>query len=283
MGDSIARRLSSRQNRDRHLKQLRKLLSLADKPSALEAFWIIDGARNAHHFVKPSSSTFPDEFLFAKFGEPGAIYPWELEALVIELLAVERTQEARRELNLQSWGAISKLVNHVRAIENAESGMREPGIIMRELTRILNRQLPWQMHNWNAADSVRWWSIFQSSVLQEIFVTNVGVRLKTFIQLGMAWSLDLDTSPFVKHPGAAPELGITKTDASNLVRAISLPAQTATAKVKAAVRDGQELAYRHSFLRERPVIALARNGKPVFIRPLHQLLVWRLTAASILM
>jgi hypothetical protein len=266
-----------RQSRDRYIKRLRYLLSCLPKIDGLAAFWVLDRGRMNKDFVVPTGYDYPAEFLFAQIFEKGAIFGWELESLVTELLAASRNS-GPRTLNAKSWNAIAQLIRAIRKAGNAEAGLVDPQLIWRSMFRILHRQLPWQMHIGNVADAVRWWSIFESTMLQSMFENKRGLRLQRFIQLGLAWDQQLNRSAFVQKPTAIDGLEISQSDIEAFLRMISRPIAEATEVAREIIRTSSEIDYRRGALRDKPVINFTRNNAHYYIRPIEQLLLWRMTS-----
>jgi hypothetical protein len=255
-------RFHYKQTSGRYLKRLRKLLSCLPKADGLEAFWVLDRARMDRSFHKPFGYQYPDEFLFAKIGEPGAVHGWELEALITESMATSELT-GPRTLNAKSWMAIAALVNALRSVGNAQAGLIEPGLIWRSIFRTMHRQTPWQIHDWNTADAVRWWSIFQSDPLREIFRAQVGVSLRKFVRMGMAWNLILSGSPYCNRPTASSDFRVTGEEINSFLSAVSAPLDETCALAREVVRHSTEIDFRRSALRQKPVIALGN----AYIRP----------------
>ena len=224
-------------------------------------------------FYKPFGYQYPDEFLFAKIGEPGAIHGWELEALITELMAAPELT-GPRTLNAKNWMAIAALVNALRSVGNAEAGLHDPSLIWRSMSRTLLRQIPWQVHRWNETDAVRWWFIFQSELLQTIFCERVGVSLRKFIRMGMAWNQTLNEAPFRSYPTADRDFGVTPAEIASFVSAICGTVAEISSASREIVREFPEIDFRRGALRQKPVIVIDNT----YIRPIEQLLSWRITS-----
>lgn len=228
-------------------------------------------------FKCPPGYDYPDEYLHAKIDHPAAVHGWELETLLSEMLACDRL-EGRRTLNMKSWKAVAGLVNSLRDAENAEAGLVDPKLIFRSLFRTFHCQFPWQTHYWNAADSIRAWSIFQSDLLRSIFQDRVGLELQSFIRIGMGWSVIFNGKPFSAPPVAAPAVRICAEDVAAFVRATSVSLDDACQAARKIVAAAPELGYRRSAMRERPLISIGEGPNTQFVRPIEQLLFWRITS-----
>ncbi len=263
------------QQRNRHLKRLRKLLSRLPKQDWLVAAWVIDRGRGNKGFRQPPGFNYPQEYVTAAIHEAGAIRGWEIETLTTECLA-SVLNPGPRVLNIRSWPAIAQLVTLVRDIGNAETGLTDPSAILRNMNRILSQQLPWQVHEHIIEDYVRWWFIFDSDRLQSIFLARMGVSVKKFCLIGLAWALLLKENPFVSYPTAETALGLTADDIKAFVKATCAPLAQAIAEAMTIVATGAEIDFRKSNLRQKPVIIVGDNDH--FICPIWQLFLWRITS-----
>ena len=119
-------------------------LSTADDEAFLRLVWTLNAlqtgrAEEASRFL----NGYPPEAATEGILGPHAIYPWELETLVNELLTTAKGPY--RIFNYRDWNTIGSLVNQLRALENAEYGARRGEVnILVEMGRIGARQFPWQ-------------------------------------------------------------------------------------------------------------------------------------------
>jgi hypothetical protein len=263
------------QQRDRPLKRLRKLCSRLPKPDWLFAAWVLDRGRGNKDFQQPPGFNYPQQYLTASISEPGAIHGWEIETLTTECLACS-LRPGPRVLNVRSWPAIAQLVDLLREIGNAETGLTEPEDILRNVRRILSQQLPWQIHHHTVEDYVRWWFIFKSETLQSIFLKRTGVSFGKFCLMGLAWALVLKENPYVRYPTAERALSLTEGDIEAFVKATSTSLERAVAGAREIIATGAEIDFRKSNLRQRPIIMVGDNDQ--FICPLWQLFLWRITS-----
>ena len=259
-------------------KKLRKLLSVTPKQDAIEAFWVLDQARMNPEFSPPANFDYPREFLFAKITEPGAIHSWEIETLITELFATPFRQ-LNRTLNVRSWQAIASLFNCLRKVEDLQSGKRPEGRIFDELTRILYRQLSWQVHSKpNAADAVRWWSIMRSEPLEQIFLQRNGVSVTSFIKLALTWNQILNDGMYSSDITTTANFGTSANDVLKVTEMLSTTNLELEGSCRPIKNQSAELAYRNSPLRQKPVIRFSRGGKNIYVRPIEQLMQWRFTS-----
>ena len=137
--------LPDRANADAALALLR--INLASTPAIkfLNAIWatrsIQAGTPNAGAKVL---SGIPDSAKNAELWDSNAVYPWELELLVNERLALPY-DALFLVIAMRSWNEIAGFVNLVRHAENEESGYyNKDRDIVDHLFRIAGRQFRWQ-------------------------------------------------------------------------------------------------------------------------------------------
>ena len=106
---------------------------------------MLDRGRGNKNFQQPPGFNYPQQYLTASISEPGAIHGREIETLTTECLACS-LRPGPRALNVRSWPAIAQLVDLLRTIGNAETGLTEPEEIFRNIRRVLSQQPPWQIH-----------------------------------------------------------------------------------------------------------------------------------------
>lgn len=154
--------------------------------------------------------------------------------------------------------------------------MTEPSAVSRNISRILSQQLPWQVHHHTVEDYVRWWFIFDSERLRSIFLARMGVSVKKFCLIGLAWALLLKENVYVSYPTAQSALGLTADDIKAFVNATCASFAQAVAGAKEIVATGAEVDFRRSNLRQKPIIVVGHNDQ--FICPIWQLFLWRITS-----
>ena len=185
-------------------KKLHKLLSNSNKLELLTAIWVIDRVRMDSSFVIPHNFNYPAELVSAPVGEPGHIFSWELETILVELFTV-KNPKGRKILQIQNWNSIAAIFNILRKLENEQYGKNNSANVLDEITKILYRQLNWQVHsNLNAADAVRWWSIISTPSLRAIFEKNTKIGLKQFLNLSLGWNSLFNIKPRTDRPVAVP-------------------------------------------------------------------------------
>jgi len=134
----------SRLNRDRYRKKLHKLLSRSNVEKFVQMVWAIDALQSGRAEAASRCIRFPAEAATDDITSKFAVHKWDLETLVCQLLITpkDRLREGRnRHTNCSLFNAGATAVNHLRALENAESGIYLRRFsILNEMHRIGQRQ-----------------------------------------------------------------------------------------------------------------------------------------------
>ncbi|MBY0561772.1 hypothetical protein [Hyphomicrobium sp.] len=257
---------------------MRKLLSRTDKPSLLRTVWVLDRARYDPDFVQPSGYNFPPEALTPEYGNAHAIYPWELETLLTELLYV-RGNRGQRIANARSWALIATTANCIRTIEDAEYALfAEEGQILREMSRIGYRQFRWQPQNWDGAEYVRWWSIFRGTDLSRIFERLMGVSVDKILSVGITWNHLFNSQMQTERIQISDHPNISQQDVDTVMHLLSAPIDELEESSREVIAQGGSTAYRRGVLRRTPIIRNMSNGITSYMRPMELLLKWRISS-----
>lgn len=258
-------------------KRIRTIVERTDKSELLETVWLLDRAWSDTEFRCPRGFNFPDELFGTEWNEGITVFGWELESLTNEILCWPEKPGCRRG-NIREWQLTRRLVNALRKLENYEYATNPKARIFREIDRIGYRQFRWQPKNWQGAKFVRWWSIIMHSNLADIFADKVGTSVQKFITLGCAWNLILNENPFSEMVGVTDLPAFTDEDVAAFLRNCSIPLDQAIVEARDAKRQSSSVAYVRGVLRQRPLIEVRRRGRSLFIRPMENLLNWRLSS-----
>ncbi|MEH3039773.1 MAG: hypothetical protein PGN21_06895 [Sphingomonas paucimobilis] len=253
--------------------------STADDAEFLRMLWTLNALQTGR--VDEASrflNGFPPEAATEGILGPHAIYPWELETLVNELLATPKGPY--RVFNCKDWNAIGRLIDQLRSVENAEYGARRNDVnILVELGRIGARQFPWQRGYVGIPSLYRNAYIYgqgecdaylkQAANLTSSDMTLVGfsllavfypepaIRPATDMTLLHEWGISPDTLRRTLNRIARP--------IADLRRAVSL------------LRDVELVtAYKPSILRQYPCLRVGHRGR-VLVAPLPDLVMDRVT------
>ncbi len=256
-------------------KKIKTLIERTDKLDLLRSMWIIDRTWCDPEFVCPQGYDFPQELFTGDISNPNKIHAWEIETLVTEIFYWPR-KDGPKIGNAKAWGLVRQLVNTLRKLENAE--YRSGTDITREMSRIFFRQIPWQPNDWQGADFVRWWSIFEDPNLISIFKKKTGIALPNFIVIGLLWNEYFNESFLVSKPSISTLKKVSTEDIDKFIALTSISQEMATEEARRIKLSSNTVAFKESFLRPRPLIRVKTQGDISYLRPLEMLLKWRLSS-----
>lgn len=263
--------MDSQQRLSREIKRkhLQNLLSRSNKPDMLVSMWVLDRAWSDPNFKPPPEYNFPRELFEGDITSKYCVYGWEIETLITELLRYQ-TRPGRRTTNSRSWEVFSRLINYLRAIEDAEFSIERDNPIEREMTRLAHRQMRWQSNNWQAAQYVRWWSIFFESKLAVAFQRITGISTQDFVRIGVVWNNSLNSKAW----SAAP----THKDIEAFLALTSASIESLETESAKAASQSTSTAYRRGVLRQTPIVSVRNKSQMRYVRPIEALLQWRLSS-----
>ncbi len=96
--------------------------------------------------------------------------------------------------------------------------------------------------------------------------------------MGMAWSQILNTNPFCSQPTAEPELQVSDADIDAFINATCMSLSQAESACRTSISISSEIEFRQSPLRAKPIIRVSEGTNKRYIRPIEQLLIWRITS-----
>lgn len=254
-------------------------LATADDTAFLRMLWALNAlqtgrADEASRFL----NGYPPQAATEGILGPHAIYPWELETLVNELLTTAKGPY--RLFNCQDWNAIGSLVNQLRAVEDAQYGARRAEVnILVEIGRIGARQFPWQRGYVGIPSLYRNAYIYGqgecAAYLQQVAdLTSSDMTLVGFSLLAV----------FYPEPAIRPatdmalihEWGISPDTLRRTIGRIARPI-TDLQREATLLRDVElATAYKPSILRQYPCIRIGHRDR-VLIAPLPALIMDRVT------
>ena len=108
------------------------------------------------------------------------LHPWDLDVIARELLL---NAAASGPLRLERWADLSKVVNHVRRLD--ELAFAQPGApdVFHELHRIAHRQFPWQRGR-AVSGAVRCLKVFGAAAMEDLAMHELGMSVRQFLLLG---------------------------------------------------------------------------------------------------
>ncbi|MBV9064944.1 MAG: hypothetical protein JO004_04150 [Methylobacteriaceae bacterium] len=278
----------SRLQRERHRKKLHELLSKADDEGFCEMVWAIDALQSDRVEAAKPFIEFPPEAATSEIGSDSLIHKWELETLISQLLITpkKRLREDRNVfLNCKLFSAGANAINFLRKLEEAEAGIYLKRFnILYEMHRLGQRQFSWQRGYANIPQLYRYAYIYNHGGCAQFFEDNFGLSLNHLSLVGFALYSAFLTQPIVGKNSSIVELGIQASTVDRALRLLVAPldvAQRQTAAIIKKAIGGENwrlpVAYRPSFIRQRPIISFGTNQERLRA-PLVQLILLRITS-----
>lgn len=275
----------SHDERDRWRKKLRRLISTARDDLFFDLCWAVEALQNSRAPAASRHLSYPAEAAEAPLGSAYKIYPWELETLLMELLLVPKMQlreGPNRVLDCGQFSAIASVVNALRKLENAESGIYLRRIhIFDELHRIAQREFPWQSGYFNKVQFYRYAYIYGGPASSEFLRDTYGVSQNGLSLLGFGLH-----AHFLQHPHFAGKidlafLGLAPEEGRAALRLIASSIEDVRRRFQADLSATTQkwgvappTAYRPSIFRRFPVVAF----RGALRAPLPELILQRVTS-----
>lgn len=269
---------ASRFHRELHSNKLRTLLSRIDEEGFAQLIWATTILQGGDIERAGRTLRFPKEAVGKKLGDPYFVSPWELETLFNErLLAPPLPANAPRALDWQAIGWLYRMRGHLRALENAESGILLKTVdVFREMPRILHRQFEWQRGFLNAPQFYRPAFIYGGAKATAYFSAKNGLELTDAMLAGFALFCAFERAPFYSKRSEFIDVGATPETMDAARRLITCPLTTARAHARATRTRAHGPAYQESVLRKWPIVAYGPSlERPR--APIPDLIVPRLT------
>jgi len=189
-------------------KPWRNRLAELDRRESLYVIWAYSQAISAKDFAMPDDITVEPHLV----GRPGwALNLWELEILAGEII-LNAGEAARRQRSLRNPAQLLNIVQGLRALENEIYGANEGAAdVLIEIWRISHRQFTWQQKRMTAAETIRYYMIYNDEVIDRICTERLGLSVYDvyFIDMLFLGRLpdELPASLPHRHGHSWPELG----------------------------------------------------------------------------
>jgi hypothetical protein len=272
-----------------HRKQLAKLLSRTGDQQFLEMLWAISALRSGRPKAAVQLLKFPPAALDQSYGSQFAVYPWELETLIIQVLLSSEDQaptEGAAGFDCREFKSVADLARRLRALENVESGLylQDGGLdVFGEMQRIAQRQFHWQYGYNNLPQLYRYSYIYAQGQCGQFFQDKHGLPITELNFVGFVLY-----SHFLAHPWAARtmtllEYGLTEEVMKRALPLLLISIDKARQETKKLVEDASKkqkraipIAYLPSILRRFPLFSLTEQASQ-FIAPIPDVLLIRVT------
>ena len=223
-------------------------------------------------------SGYPPEAMTAGILGQSAIYPWELETLANELLTTPKGPY--RTFNCGDWNAVGHLVNGLRAVENAEYGVRRGELnVFIEMGRIAARQFAWQRGFFDIPQLYRNAFIYGQGRCADYLQGSAGLAVSDMTFVGFALISVFNSSPKIRPVSDLHLLhdwGIDSEALHRVLDRISRPIGELRSVASLLRKVDLEVAYKPSILRQFPCISGGHRNRDL-VAPLPNLIMDRVT------
>jgi len=254
-------------------------LSRAPEPGFLAMMWGASALESGRR--KQGMACFdvaPQTILSALDERPFLFFKWTIETLVNEWLCTKPAREVpgpNKRLNTRHLGAVAEAINLMNAYENSEDGvvLRRVNVI-RETSRIIQRQVPWQRGFAHKASLFRASRLYRFELAEQFFLENFRLSLTAFWRAAFAFYAQAMQLPYLSRRMSLQDIGIGDSERDAALKKLTAPsleeAKLATEKLRGT---GGHPAYRPSILRSWPMIPSTRDG--LLVAPLPELVIER--------
>ena len=265
--------------RDRAQKRLRKFLSRAPEPGFLEMMWGASSLESGRRVEGLKSFDItPPQIMRALDEKPYIFFKWTIETLVNEWLCIDPAKEIRgpnRRLNTRHLGAVAEAIRLMNDFENSEDGIVLQKVnVLRETSRIIQRQVPWQRGFVNKEVLIRASRLYKFDLTEKYFQENYGISLTKFFTAAFALYSQALHAPYISRQINLKTVGISDSERDAALRKLAAPTmESARLEAKRLRSAVGHKAYQPSVLRSWPLIPSSSNS--ILVAPLPELLIER--------
>lgn len=242
-------------------RKLAAILGKAPDDAFLILCWATQAAQTGREEVAARFLDFPAEAAVTDLSDKWAIYPWYLETLVNELLALpkERYKEGRRNrvLNCRAFASIVAARQALHRLEGVEDKSTLQRVnVLRELHRLGQRQFEWQRGFLSYPQIYRSAVLFSGAETNRLFEKRTQVRMQDFSHACFALRAVFNNHPGAEFSLAGDEIGLPNQIVRAVMKHISLPLKEARQRASELRTGRGHVGYRKSLLRTHPLIAI---------------------------
>lgn len=272
--------------RNFYQKKITKILeSSKDDESFICLFWAchtLQTDRSDFGMKILDPDTIPEKAKSAKLGDPLHINKWEIETLSNELLTTEKKirwkHGQQTHIRSDNFHTMVNLINYLRKKENQDQRIQKKHEnIHTELSRIANRQFPWQRGFDNIIQIYKYYYIYGYGDSAEYFQENNGVSIENFSLSCFAIYAALKTHHLANPYQICDALKINQSDMKKTIEIISVDNEKARSMAREIRLKSTPTADRPSIFRTYPCISFGKNGDRIR-SPLPELIIHRMSS-----
>lgn len=277
-GVSVGQPTSAEEDRLHVLRRFAAVLGGADDEAFLLLIWGVNALQsgNAEGGAAVFPFGFPPSVATEDMSTDWSIYPWELETLANELLALPKAVHRATPCNL--WETVPEVVNLLRRIDDLDFTVKMARMnIFRELFRTTGRQFDWQRGYLNVPQFYRNVFIYGQGTCADYFRDRHGISINEFTVVGFGMFANFAQRPNFAADGDFSLLNVTPAMRNKAVNILAAPLSDLRRLASREREQWETIAYRPSVLRRYPCVRYGRRGWKVRA-PLPALILERITS-----
>lgn len=250
--------------------------------------WAIDALQSERVEAASRYISFPAEAAASDMASKFAVYKWELETLIRQLLVtpkIKMREGPNRLTDCTQFTAGAKAVDHLRNLEDAEAAIYLKRFsVFNEMHRIGQRQVPWQRGYLNVVQFYRCAYIYGQGPCADYFERTNGLTISDFSLVGFGLYTLFLKSPVLARAISFEEVGITAATVEATLTLLSTPIAQARSDALQMIYEANKkhgsplpVAYQPSFIRRFPIISFG-NGNSRLRASSPDLILLRITS-----
>lgn len=270
--------------RSHHKKKLQRILEICKDEDFFHLIWAAhflqsDDPGTAIKIFRPGSYT--SEAVGPDVAFDHRIHPWELETLANLLLTTPKKFTRRgkeRRLRFDNYHNIVDCVNRLRSLEDKEFrlGGHDSDILM-EMSRIAQRQFPWQSGFANLANIYRNLFVYGQGNCAKNFESSYGISISRFFFISFALFSSFKRYASITATNGCPQLGVSHDELERVLGLIAIPQTEARKKARWEQQKAIHSAYKPSILRQTPCLIFGKKDSRIR-SPLPELIIDRISS-----
>jgi hypothetical protein len=267
--------------RDVYRRKLSRHLSQSVDESMIHLIAALVAIQAGRRSALAAVVDLPENAVGAEFGSRYHIVPWRLETLANELLATPKARDLgigrTRLLRSDLFETARILTAILGKLENAEDGIfLNRYNILYEMSRIAQRQFPWQRGVANAPNLYRSALLYGSGRASAYFEKAAGLSVSGFMKAGSYFAGALSRAQPIDRFRDLSELGLTSDIREAALRKLAIGHADARALASSRQKARGQTAYRPSLLRDFPILSFGDRDERLRA-PLPELITYRYT------
>lgn len=252
-------------------KPWRNRLAALDRRESLYVLWAYSQARTVSTFRMPPDIKVHKSLVA---GPVTGLTLWELETLAGEII-LNGGEMARGKHSLKDGNHFAEIVQGLRNLENEIYGAQDGADVLVEIWRISHRQFTYQQKRLTAAETIRYYMIYNDDAIDAICQAQLGLSVYEVFFIDMLFLGVYFTSPRQAYPVGSDIRDFPPEKIEKWLAFASTDLSTLAAELKKTHRIDASYAYRYSPLRQYPILRQRYAGAQELLCPVPVLVQWR--------